>query len=245
MDISEGQQGRPRWSSYPQPEGIKRPQARTTTMASTCVYALTASPTIPTSGPQLTSFHATNHATPLRTGAVRHSWTASPGPASAVSRALSEFHGVRVGEAKISLPALARVAVTRAMCSTAEDDSRVAGNPAAHSDWPMYAVHSESGHLMRYVPSETGCRPRTSRSLRRYLSHALDPRAPPEQGDTDAQDEHEEADQTTCPTHSLQVRPKRTAPRWRSTTSTCRWAVTRGDLRRGRCPPEVQKTPCS
>jgi hypothetical protein len=29
-------------------------------------------PTSPTNRPQLTSFHATNHATPLRTGAVRH-----------------------------------------------------------------------------------------------------------------------------------------------------------------------------
>ena len=40
----------------------------TTTVASTCDYLLTAVPTTPTSGPWLTSFHATNHATPLRIG---------------------------------------------------------------------------------------------------------------------------------------------------------------------------------
>jgi hypothetical protein len=41
------------------------------TVASTFDYAHTASPTRPTSRPQSTSFHATNHATPLRIFAVQ------------------------------------------------------------------------------------------------------------------------------------------------------------------------------
>jgi hypothetical protein len=40
----------------------------TATMASTCDYAPTTSPTSPTSRQWSTSFHATNHATPLRIG---------------------------------------------------------------------------------------------------------------------------------------------------------------------------------
>jgi hypothetical protein len=44
------------------------------TVASTCDYVLTVFPTSPTSGPQLMSFHAT----PVRTGAVRHCWADSP-----------------------------------------------------------------------------------------------------------------------------------------------------------------------
>jgi hypothetical protein len=72
---------------------IKRTQDR----GHCCPYlrlSLTACPTSRTSRPWSTAFHATNHATPLRTGAVRHCWTASPQPARPVSRAWSEFHQV-------------------------------------------------------------------------------------------------------------------------------------------------------
>jgi hypothetical protein len=40
-------------------------------VASPCDYVLTAVPISPTSGPWLTAFHATNHATPMRIGTVR------------------------------------------------------------------------------------------------------------------------------------------------------------------------------
>jgi hypothetical protein len=50
---------------------------------------------------------------------------------------------VRVGEAKVSVPALAGAAGYPGGVLHLDDDSRVAGNPAAHFDWPMHAAHSE------------------------------------------------------------------------------------------------------
>jgi hypothetical protein len=75
---------------------------------------------------------------PRRFGPVRFvtAEPASPQPASAVSRALSEFHRLRVGEAKTWVPALARAAATRGGVLHLEHDPHVAGNPAAHFDWP-------------------------------------------------------------------------------------------------------------
>jgi hypothetical protein len=86
------------------------------------------------------SCHEPCHA-PLRTGAVRRCWTASPQPASAVSRAWSEFHRVRVGGAKISLPALARAAVTRAVCSTSKTTRT----------WPATLPPTSTGRCTRRI----------------------------------------------------------------------------------------------
>jgi hypothetical protein len=73
-----------------------------------------------------------NHATPQRIGALRCCWTASPQPASAVSRGLSEFHLVRVGEA-MDLGAHARQGSGYPGRRAPLDDSHVA---AVHFDWP-------------------------------------------------------------------------------------------------------------
>jgi hypothetical protein len=134
VSISAGHKGGHRGARTHNPR-IKRPQDHGYCGLS-CDYALTAFPTGPTIRPWLTSFHATNHATPLRTGAVHHCRTASPQPASAVSRALNEFHGVRVGEARSRRP------------------------PAAHFDWPMYAAHSSRSPQSRVQirPVEDGRR---------------------------------------------------------------------------------------
>jgi hypothetical protein len=53
------------------------------TVVSTCDYVLTAAPTSPTNRPQLTSFHATNHATPTacRPGRLKAHIDRALGPA--------------------------------------------------------------------------------------------------------------------------------------------------------------------
>ena len=66
VDISEGQQGVGPVGLEPTTRGLKG-RRMTPTVASTCDCVLTASPTGPTSRPWLTSFHATNHATPPAT----------------------------------------------------------------------------------------------------------------------------------------------------------------------------------
>jgi hypothetical protein len=71
----------------PTTRGLKGPRP-TTTMASTCDYVLTASPTSPTSRTQSTSFHATNHATPPKIGGVGPCGTLRPRPARYQDRRL-------------------------------------------------------------------------------------------------------------------------------------------------------------
>jgi hypothetical protein len=221
-------------------------------VASTCDHVLTACPTSPTNRPQLTSFHATNHATPLRTGAVPHCWTASPSrqaQARSVERGASSTECVSArqrsrcprspgqrlprrcappprrparGRQPGRPPRLAdvpgafgvghlkRVSKYDRLKTVADETLRRSHPPSRHdregrsprpqvptSDCSRSTMTNGDDPLGR-GPSR-GRRPRTSRSLRRSLSNALDPRAPPEHADAQAQHEHQEADRHHVP----------------------------------------------
>jgi hypothetical protein len=113
---------------------------RAATLASTCDYVLAAVPTSPTSGPWLTSFHATNHATPDRRGFItagrlRPSRQARQSSVERVPRSACRRDndlGVRgrqdSGYPGGVLPPRRRLARGR--------------QPGRPFDWPMYPAHS-------------------------------------------------------------------------------------------------------